>query len=359
VKAAVTGANGLIGANLVRALLRDRHRVVAVVRRTSDLSSLAGLPIELAHADVVEGDGLADAFAGCELVFHAAAQFAYWGPAADALERVAVLGTRNVIDAADRAGARRVVLTSSSVVLGSSATQTPRDETRTVDDDAAEPPYVAAKLRQEREAFARAAERGLELIAVCPTMSVGPYGTQLGPSNAVIVSYLHDPFRMTYPGGCNIVSVADVARGHLLCATRGVSSERYVLGGENLEWPAIHAMISELAGVAGPLINARHAACYAAAMGEEMLAWLGGRPPLTTRTQAKMVGRYYWYSSRKAGAIGYAPRPARRALAEAIGWLAASRHVSREMRAGLLLSREVYEARRDLAQDEGKVKIAS
>jgi dihydroflavonol-4-reductase len=228
-----------------------------------------------------------------------------------------------------------------------------------VDDEAAEPAYVTAKLRQEREAFARAAELYLELVAVCPTMSVGPYVTHLGPSNAVVVSYLHDPFRMTYPGGCNIVSVADVARGHLLCATRGVSRERYVLGGENLEWPAIHAMISELAGVTGPLVNARHAACYAAAMGEEILARLAGRPPLTTRIQAKMVGRYYWYSSRKASAIGYAPRPARRALAEAIGWLAASRHVSREMRAGLLLSREVYEARRDLAQDEEKIKIAA
>jgi dihydroflavonol-4-reductase len=59
-----------------------------------------------------------------------------------------------------------------------------------------------------------------------------------------------------------------------------------------------------------------------------------------------MIGRHYWYSHAKAEAIGYRPRPARAALAEAISWLAASRHVSRELRAGLRLHPDVYAARR-------------
>jgi dihydroflavonol-4-reductase len=348
-KVAITGANGLIGANLARALLDDGYRVVALARPTSALATLAGLPIELKRCDVLEPHGLAEAFAGCSVVFHAAAHFAYHGHSPAALERTAVLGTRNVLDAARRAGVGRVVLTSSSVVLGARTTRTVLDETATFDDTADEPPYVQVKVKQERAAFAYA-ELGIELVAVCPTMSIGPHAPSLGPSNAIVVTYLGDPFRMTYPGGCNIVSVADVARGHILAATAGVPGERYVLGGENLEWAQIHTMIAELAGVPAPLVYGKHTACYLAALSEEILARLGRRAPVTTREQAKMVGRYYWYSHAKAARLGYSPRPARRALAAAIAWLAASPHISREVRAGMLLSREVYEERRKLAR---------
>src|SRR5438445_273295 len=80
---------------------------------------------------------------------------------------------------------------------------------------------------------------GLDLEIVCPTMSAGPHGRQLGPSNAVVTTYLSDPFRLTFAGGCNIVSVEDVARGHLLAALHGRPGARYVLGGENLEWATI------------------------------------------------------------------------------------------------------------------------
>jgi dihydroflavonol-4-reductase len=354
-KVAVTGANGLIGANLIRALLLAGYRVVAVVRPSSDVTSLARLPIEFALGDVLDGQGLSDAFSGSAMVFHTAAYFAYRGHSATALETTAVVGTRNVLDAAWRAGVRRVVLTSSSVVLGSSLTTTVRNETVEFDDTADEPVYVHAKVQQERSAFLRAAELGIELVAVCPTMSVGPYGTTLGPSNAIVVTYLSDPFRITYPGGCNIVAVGDVARGHILAAQAGMPGERYVLGAENLEWTQIHATIAELAGVPSPLVSANHTACYVAALTEELFAWLGQRIPSTSRTQAKMVGRYYWYSHAKSAALGYAPRPARRALAEAIAWLAASKHISREVRANLLLSREVYEARRTLAQIEAEL----
>jgi dihydroflavonol-4-reductase len=355
VKAAVTGANGLIGANLVRTLLRAGHRVIALVRPSSNLTSLTGLPIELRQGDVLRPDRLAEGLAGADIVFHAAAYFSYWGRSADTLETTAVMGTRNVLDGARRVGVRRIVLTSSSVVLGSSVTPSSRDETSDSDNAAEEPPYVRAKIRQEREAFSRADELGLELVAVCPTMSVGPHATSLGPSNAVIVTYLGDPLRMTYPGGCNIVAVGDVARGHILVGEVGQPGERYLLGGENLAWAKIHTTIAELAGVAPPFFTANHTGCYIAALAEEVLARLNGRIPSTSRAQAKMVGRYYWYDHAKAAGIGYSPRPARRALAEAIAWLAASPHISREVRSGLLLSHEVYEARRAQAREEAQL----
>ncbi|MFT3976302.1 MAG: NAD-dependent epimerase/dehydratase family protein [Sphingomonas bacterium] len=343
-KALVTGANGLIGANLLRELLRAGHEVVGMVRASSDVTHIARLPVRLVFGDVRDPPSLESAAVGCDVIFHTAVHFTYWGHAAGDLARTATEGTRNVIAAARDCGAR-VVMTSSSVTLGASTIPEVRDETCRAEDGAHEPDYVLAKIAQEREAAACARASGVDLVTACPTMSVGPFGASLGPSNGVITSYLADPLHMTWAGGCNIVSVRDVARGHILLAERGASGERYVLGSENLEWRQVHAEIARLAGVTPPGPPATATACYWVALAEEARARLTGKAPLATRAQARMIGRYYWYDHRRAADLGYAPRPAAEALADAIAWLAAGPHVSRGVRIGMRLARTVQEAR--------------
>ena len=350
-KTLVTGGNGLIGANLVRELLAQGNEVRVFVRQTSDLSSLAGLPIDIFYGDVLQAETLTAAVKDCEVVFHAAAVFSYWGISASSLETTAVQGTLNVLEACRTAGVRRVVLTSSSVIFGSSTHPVLRDENFKLNEKDA-PAYVVSKLAQDQAAFQHAAELGLELVAVCPTIVVGPYDANLSPSNSIIVTYLNDPFKLTYPGGCNIAAVSDVARGHILAARFGRNGEHYILGSENLEYAALHRTISELCGVSGPLFNTNHTGSYLAAAAAEFNAWFTRRPPLTTRTQARMVGRYYWYRHDKAAELGYSPMPAGQALAEAISWLVASRHVSQQLRATLQLSRQVYTARQAMAARE-------
>jgi len=343
-KALITGANGLIGANIVRELRAAGHDVRAFVRKTSDLRSLSGLDVEIVNGDVLEAATIDAAAKGCDVMFHAAAIFAYWGHSKDELLNTALQGSLNAVEAAKRVGVRRVVLTSSSVVLGSSMRPEVRDEnSQSTEKDA--PPYVSTKIDQERAAIARAAELGVEIVAVCPTMTVGPHDYRLSPSNAIIVTYLKDPFKLTYPGGCNIVSVIDVARGHILAAEKGIPGERLVLGSENLEWVDIHRMISELCGVPGPYFFANHTSSYLAAVANEAMTFFMRTAPTTSRAQARMVGRYYWYSHERAAMLGFKPRPARQALAEAISWLSGSSHISRELRSNLRLSREVYRAR--------------
>ncbi len=351
-KALVTGANGLIGANLLRELLRDGHEVVGLVRPTGGLTHIERLPVELALGDVLDPVSVEVAAVGCDVIFHTAVHFAYWGHATDELARTAVEGTRNVLMVAHDIGAR-VVMTSSSVTFGASYAPEVRDETRSADEPVSEEPaYVRAKIAQEREAISTASRLGVDLVIACPTMSVGPFGTSLGPSNSVITSYLADPLRLTWAGGCNIVSVRDVARGHAVLAERGVVGERYLLGSENLEWRAIHETIAELAGVAPPGSTASASTCYWIALAEEARARLNGGVPLATRAQAKMIGRYYWYDHSRAAALGYAPRPAADALADAIAWLAASPHVARETRIRMRLSRAVHAARASSALEE-------
>jgi dihydroflavonol-4-reductase len=345
-KVLVTGANGLIGANLVRELLARGAAVRALVRESSDLTALAGLDLEIHRADVSHHpEAVLQALSGCELAFHTAMHFSYERRRAGELAAAATQGTENLLRAAAAAGVRRVVLTSSSVVFGHRVEPLVLDESAPPAAAEGEGSYVSAKIRQDALAFALGASLGLEVVAACPTVSVGPHATALGPSNGMIVAYLADPFRLTYPGGCNLVSTADVAAGHWLAAQRGEPGQHYILGSENLTWTALHRLIAELAGVDPPRVELNHGLSYLAAAAEELRARIAGRSALSNREQATMVGRYYWYSHDKAAALGYRPRPARQALAEALSWLVKSPHVSRELRAGLRLHDDVYAAR--------------
>ncbi|MFJ5677960.1 NAD-dependent epimerase/dehydratase family protein [Streptomyces sp. NPDC093097] len=346
-KASVTGASGLIGSHLTRALHTAGHQARAVVRHGSDLRglhALAGADVPLAHADLRDPAGLRTALEGCDTVFHTAAVFAYWDVTVEYLTRVNVAGTRHVLQAAAQAGVRRAVVTSSSITCGSSEGPTSRDETGTPGHEYL-PDYFVAKLRQEQAALVMGEELGLEVVVACPTIVVGGPDHRLVPSNALITRYLKDPLRTTYPGGCNIVSVQDVAAGHLLLAEHGTAGERYVLGGENWTWRTIHRVVSELCGTTGPWATTSHTAAFLAATLDEMRAHLTAKAPATTRAEARTMGRYYWYDHDKAAALGYAPRPARRALVEALSWLLTSPHLPPNVRSGLKPVPEVISAR--------------
>ena len=338
----VTGANGLLGAHVVRSLVASGHEPVAVVRRGADLRGLTGVDVPVARADILSPVALRRALEGTEAVIHCAAVYSYTHDEA-ALTSANVEGTKRLMDAAADVGARRVVLTSSSVTCGSSTG--PQQHTET-DVTGAEwvPPYFRTKQRQEVAAAEVASTRGLELVVACPTVVLGGPDWRLVPSNAVIVRYLLDPTRTTFPGGCNVVAVGDVADGHVLLAERGTAGERYLLGGEDCSWRTLHSLISELAGIDGPHLTGSSSSAWVAASVAEGVARLTGRPALATRDEARTIGRWYWYSSGKAGELGYTARSARATVAGALAWLMTSPHVPRLVRELLTPADEVYAA---------------
>ena len=340
-KCMVTGAGGLIGAHVVRALLAAKCDVRALVRRGGSSRALEGLAVQRVEGNVLIRDAaLLAAMRDCDVVIHTAAHFSYAADPAGRLRMLATAGTENILRAAAEVGVRRVVVTSSSVVFGYSVRpDIPLDENTPLCADE-QPPYVATKVAQHL-----GRELGLDVVLGCPTITVGPTATELGPSNGLIASYLNDVFSCTFPGGSNIVAARDVARGHALLAMHGIAGESYLLGSENLTWREIHSQIAELSGLPAPAVELNHTTAFLAATAEEVCASFERRAPLSTRAQAAMIGRYYWYTHAKAASIGYAPVSARDALTEAISWLVTSSHISREIRARLRLSNEIYRFR--------------
>jgi dihydroflavonol-4-reductase len=342
-KIAVTGASGLVGGQVVRAALADGHEVTAIVRSTGS-AQLRGLDIRQVRAGLLDGRRMGKALQEVEGLVHCAAVYAFGSDRAAEVERVNAAGTRAVIEAAAAAGVGRVVVTSSSVTCGSSQTPSARDESARLGPEPTST-YFASKVAQEQAALAAGETSGIPVVLALPTVVLGgPFG-RLAPSNAIVLRYLLDATRSTYPGGCNAVDVRDVARGHLLLLERGEAGQRYLLGGQDVTWRMLHTLVAELAGLPGPYVDVPAPVAWVASAAAEGWAKLTGGTPLSTREEALTVGRYYWYSSARAVRLGYQPRPARDAVAASLAWLVISEHVPRFVREGLRLTPEVRAAR--------------
>lgn len=343
----VTGATGLIGYHLTRELAGKRHQVKALVRRTSDVSFLNSLKVAQTKGDVLSLSSLKRAFKDCQIVFHAAGKFSYWGYNRQDFIEEAQTGMKNVIRAAAANKIRRVVFTSSSVTLGYSETPHALTENKKgILNGHDQPAYVAAKIAQEKTAFEEGLKLGVEVVALCPTISVGGPDTHLTESNRMIVNYLKDDWKSSWIGGCNIVHASDVAKGMVIAAKRGRSGESYLCGSDNLTWHDAHKLVSELSGLGGPYIQAFRTSAYLISTLQELQSAFTRQAPSASRDQARMVGNYYWYDSSKLQALGYNPMSSENALIEAVSWLVASDHIPPSLRASMKLSERIYDLRK-------------
>ncbi|MQA89734.1 MAG: NAD-dependent epimerase/dehydratase family protein [Gemmatimonas sp.] len=333
-RALVTGATGVVGANLVRVLLSAGIEVRVLVRPGPPRRGLIGLPIDIRQGDVLDPPSVASAMGGVELVFHAAARFSYRETSRTELDRVAVDGTRNVVETAAEAGVGRIVVTSSSVIFGSSPVAEARSESsRLTLEDASG--YAMSKVRQTSMAFATARTLGVDLVAACPALTVGAWDYRLAESNGALAKYLNDPFRTTFAGGCNIVAAEEVARAHMLLARNGVAGHAYLIGGENVGWPELHAEISALCRTYGPIVTASHTAAYLTAAWSELVSRGAGVQPALTRDEVKMMGRWYWYDDRRIRELGYRSSPLRSTLSGALRWLLRTEFVRPDVRTAI------------------------
>ena len=106
----VTGGTGFIGSHLVAELIQRGERVRVLARKTSSTSGIEGPGVEIVHGDLLDADSLTRAIGGCHTLYHTAALFARWAPGKmkQAMYDVNVKGTRNVLNAALRAGVSKV-----------------------------------------------------------------------------------------------------------------------------------------------------------------------------------------------------------------------------------------------------------
>jgi dihydroflavonol-4-reductase len=320
----VTGATGFVGSAVARALLRAGHKVRVLARPNSDRRNLADLSVEIAEGSMEDPPSLARAVAGCRFVYHVAADYRIWVPDPAPMFRANVVGTRDLLMAALAAGAERVVYTSSVATLGLVPGGSANEKTPSRAEDMIGP-YKRSKFEAEEVARELAVARGLPVIIVNPSTPVGPGDIKPTPTGRLILEAARGQMPAFVDTGLNIVHVDDVAAGHLAATEKGRVGERYILGGENLSLAEILAEVSQMVGRRAPRLRVPHLALLPVAWGAELTARITGREPFVTLDGVRMSRKKMYFTSDKASReLGYAPRPARRAIADAVGWFRAN-----------------------------------
>ena len=322
-KALVTGATGFVGAAVARALLGARWQVRALARQGSDRRNLSGLDVEVVQGDLTDLDSLAAAAAGCDAVFHVAADYRLGARDPSQLYRNNVEGTRNVLEAARRAGVQRVVYTSSVATVGIPADGTPGDERTPTTLDAMIGHYKRSKYLAE-EVVREAALAGASVVIVSPSTPVGPGDVKPTPTGQLVLDAATGRMPAYVDTGLNIVHVDDVAAGHLLAYERGLTGERYILGGEDMTLREILALVASLVGRKPPRVRLPYGLVLPIAYFAEGFARLSGHSGRITLEGVRMSRKRMFFCSEKAKReLGYSWRAPTDALRDAITWLRA------------------------------------
>src|SRR5215470_11195276 len=305
----VTGASGFVGSAVARKLLERGFSVRALVRPTSPRFHLAGLDIEFAEGDLLDAATVRPAMAGVRHVFHVAADYRLWARDRNEIMRNNVTSTRNVMEAALRAGVERVVYTSSVATLAVRTDGTSVDETFPLDEAKAIGVYKRSKVAAERLVERMIAEEKLPAVIVNPSTPIGPRDVKPTPTGRIIV----DAARGRIP--------AYVDNGHLAALNRGKIGERYILGGQNVSLSEMLATIATLLGRRPPRIRMWRGAIVPLAVTAETIARFTGREPLVTLDALRMSKYRMFFTTAKAERdLGLSARPFTEALADAIDW---------------------------------------
>jgi dihydroflavonol-4-reductase len=317
----VTGASGFVGSAVARALLAQGRPVRVLLRPASDRRNTADLAVETRIGALEDKDSLAAALAGCGALFHVAADYRLWVRDPAAMYRANVDGTRALMEAALAAGVERIIYTSSVAVLGLKDDGSAADETTPSTADDMIGPYKRSKFLAEQAVRDLVRSNRLPAVIVNPSTPIGPRDVKPTPTGRMIVEAASGRMPAFVDTGLNLVHVDDVAAGHLLAEERGRIGERYILGGENLALKEILRRIAAIAGRRPPRLALPIAPLWPLALAAEAVGQVTGREPFVTRDGLRMARHKMFFSSAKAmRELGYAPRPAENALADAIAW---------------------------------------
>lgn len=303
----VTGATGFAGGHLARALRRQGHAVVALVRPSSltRAAALREAGIDIFPGDLQDAESVTRAAAGCELVYHIAATYREAGQSDAAYRRINVQGTRHVLEAALEAGARRIVHCSTGGVHGHVLTP-PADE------DAPLAPgdfYQQSKLEAEHFATDFAERTSLEVVIARP---IGIYGPGDLRFLKMFRGIARGRFPMLGPGTVfyHLTYIDDLVAGFRLCGEVPQAAGRtYLLAGpEYTTLNELVALIAQELGVSPPRVRLPVWPVWlAGAVCEAVCVPLGVEPPIFRRRVDFYRKSRAFTSARAARELGYAP----------------------------------------------------
>jgi len=252
--AAVTGATGHIGINLVRQLISEGYQVRACYHTPRHRQILTALNVDTVAIDVTQPESLQQVFNGCDVVFHCAGIISLDGDANGQVTRVNVNGAMHVAKAALAARVKRLVHLSSIHSFNREPRHLVVNESRQRVQHARGSHYDFSKACGEA-AVRTIVQQGLDAVILHPTGVLGPNDYRPSHLGQTLLGFYQRRIPMTIAGGFNFVHVDDVVKAMLTAAHRGVRGDSYIIAGH---WHSIREladMVAKITSSKAPSLN--------------------------------------------------------------------------------------------------------
>jgi dihydroflavonol-4-reductase len=324
----VTGAAGFLGSHVARQLVARGEEVRVLMRASSTNRAIADLSLEYVTGDLRDPASLDRAMKGVKRVFHVAADYRLWARRSQDIYDSNVGGTKNLLEAAKRAGVEQLVYTSTVATIAVDRPQLPNEFTDAKLEEMVGH-YKRSKWMAEREALA-AAKSGLPVIVAMPTTPVGPWDWKPTPTGKIILDFLNGKMPGYVETGLNFVGVEECAAGHLLVSEKGKVGERYLLGGENLTLKQMLDALAKITGLRAPSLKIPHGLALGVAYANTVFSRLMGREP-GIPVEGVKIARHNMFvdCSRAQRELGFKASPVVGALERAVHWYATNGYIAK------------------------------
>ena len=318
--ALLTGANGHLGANLLRQLLADGEDVRVLLRAGSDNSTVDGLAVDRVFGDLRDFESMHTAVRGCSHVYHCAAKVSTLDSGQQELFESNVLGTRHVLLAALEHGVRKVVVSGSFSATGYDLVR-PSDETFPFNPFLKHLPYGMTKAFVEHECLKAAAE-GLDVVVAVSCAILGPNDFKPSRMGRVLCDVANRRMRAYIPGGFEFVAGRDIVAGHILAMQKGRSGQKYIFSSEFLTVDQLMNIFEEVTGQPRPPLRLpAPMMAFCAEMSNFVFGFFPNVPRRFTPAAVRILRMHRRADIGKARReLGYEPTPVIDAVREAYEW---------------------------------------
>src|ERR1044072_2959731 len=248
----VTGGTGFLGAHLVRQLIDEGARDIRVMP-TSIPDCLVDLGVEAFEGSITNVEDNKRAVEGISQIYHLAGKVSRERKDSREMYDVHVEGTRLLCAAAKAAGAKTIVLASTSGTIAVT-----KDGDVIPDETYPQPleiisrwPYYASKAYQEMAALERFSGKGLRLVIMNPSLLLGPGDERLS-STKVVLDFMARKIGAVPSGGVSFVDARDAATTFRVAMRKGRHGERYLLGAADWTFAKFFGRLERLTKVSAP-----------------------------------------------------------------------------------------------------------
>jgi dihydroflavonol-4-reductase len=228
-KILITGADGLLGSNLVRELLKRGHQLRAFVQPGRQQKTLAGLTFEKFPGNLLNAEEVLKSTEGCDAVIHCAANTSVWPTRSESINKVNIEGTKNIIHAVQKNNIQRMIYVGTANSFGFGSKENPGVEGNPYRSAMYGLDYMDSKYKAQQLILKEVQERKLPAVIVNPTFMFGPYDSNPS-SGAMIVALYKGKVPGYTSGGRNYVCAKDAAVAIANALTKGRVGECYILG---------------------------------------------------------------------------------------------------------------------------------